>query len=123
MAVRKEDTAAGAMARATAPPSPDPAPPAALDDADRVAALQQENAELRRQVERPSTAAALAKPDEPPAKPFRVRVSEGVRNDLLDRGETVDPGSGLLLKRDKGTGEITAYNRATGEPAGVEVII
>lgn len=127
MAVRKEDTPAGAMAKATAPDpvtlNDDAGQAAEAERLDRVAALEAENAELRRQVEKLSTAAALAKPDEPPAKPFRVRVSEGVRGDLVQRGEAVDPGSGLLLKRDPDSGEITAINRATGQPAGVQVII
>lgn len=125
MAVRREDTPAAQMApKPPAPPvpTPDPMPaPATQDGAvGRVAELERENADLRRQVAA-ARKAETAKAG--PAKPFRVRVSEGTRADLVLYGEVIEPATGLLLKRDKDTGEVTVFNRGTGEVADVEVIV
>lgn len=79
-------------------------------DAEYVAELERENAELRGkldEVTRNLAARALAAPD----GPQHVFISEGVRADLEMRGEATDPGTGYLLRKDSESGEVAAYRR------------
>lgn len=52
-------------------------------------------------------------PPESPAR--RVLISEGLRSDLEQYGQAIDPATGLLLTRDKDTGKVTVTDRKTGE--------
>lgn len=119
MAVKKEDTPAGAMAKA----QPDPAP-AGGDQGERVAELERENAELRRQLAEARDGGTVVRLEtsEKPVCPRRIVISEGVWDDLLRHGEVQDPGTGYLLRRDAETGDVQVIDRKTGEPAqGVEL--
>jgi hypothetical protein len=46
--------------------------------------------------------------------PHRITIDTTTRTELDERGEAIHPGTGLLLKRDKGSGEMTATDRSTG---------
>lgn len=58
-----------------------------------------------------------------PARKSRVVISEGVRTDLLARGEVTDPATGLLLKRDPETGAVTATHRGTGKVTDLGITV
>lgn len=51
----------------------------------------------------------------------RLTIDTTTLAELDERGEAVHIGTGLLLKRDKGTGEITAHHRGTGERVDVQI--
>lgn len=77
-------------------PQPDPQPAPASDDAERVAELERDNAELRRQVD------AVRRPDgrfttDAPPRPY---FNEAMREELARQGWTVDPTTGAKLTED-----------------------
>jgi len=124
MAVKKDDTPAGAVAKARTdehsdgPPSPEITPaaerlaeetdeqdltqtqiePGSPDELER---LREENAKLR-QALIDSGHAAAAKPYVP-----SFIMSEGVRQELWETGKSVDPATGALFERDPDSGKIT----------------
>lgn len=52
----------------------------------------------------------------PPAPRRRIRMSEGLREDLRRQGKVTEPSTGYELRIDRRTGAVTAYDRATGQP-------
>lgn len=109
MAVRRADTPAAQLEPKPAPVEPDPVPVDEADtDANRVAELEAEVADLREQLAR-----AKAAPT-PAAQPRRYLLSQGVADDLRRLGKLTDPATGALLRRDPETGEVTATDRRSG---------
>lgn len=130
-------------AKATPPAPPPETPPPAPEVDEQVSTLEKENADLREQlaaakaaaerdpVERPTlvttadTAAftgGVTSGRAEPARPRRIVVSEGVKNDLERLGEVVDPGTGYLLRLDRDSGEITVVDRLTKQTVDIPTV-
>lgn len=119
--VRKADTPAGQLAAAatekTEPDTTSPPPAADPAAADPAGPVETTEPQTEPAVDVPDTPGDDAEPVEMTtvADPPRFFLSEGVRNDLEQHGEAVDPMTGHRLVKDKDTGEITLIHKVTGE--------
>ncbi len=106
---------------ADAPPADQPPAPADPDPAPATPATEPE----------PATPAGITTADTAalrgvsmgatPARPQRIRISQGTMDDLVRLGKVTDPGTGFELRRDPDSGEITVWDRRTGEQVDIPI--